>query len=164
MPVKFYGKRHNRFFFFHHINKENSIINCIRKRNKVHGDYPISFYYSLVVPILYCHCHWEDAKLFFHIVAWSSVVNDQILILFLTSSAIYGIELSGKGDTQLTFISHSEYFSLVFSVLILLMKKSASHITGSISFLIPVISCNCATQLFSIIFLRSLNIPQSSLK
>src|SRR6185369_8564779 len=55
--------------------------------------------------------------------------------LFLTSSTIYGIELSGKGDTQLVFISQSEYFLPVFSVLTLLIKKSASQITGSISFL-----------------------------
>src|SRR4029078_6358676 len=84
--------------------------------------------------------------------------------LFLTSSTIYGIELSGKGDTQLVFISQSEYFLPVFSVLTLLIKKSASQITGSISFLMPVICCNWDTQLLSMMFFRAPNNLQSSLK
>src|SRR5258705_13945754 len=77
-----------------------------------------------------------------------------VSILFLTSSTIYGMALSGKGDTQLTLISQSVYFSCVFSVLIRLIKKSASHITGIISFLILVICCNCGTHFFSMISRR----------
>src|SRR5436309_11379302 len=54
------------------------------------------------------------------------------LILLFTSSIINGIALGGKGETQLTLISQSEYFPAAFRLLPSLIKKSASQITGII--------------------------------
>src|SRR5687767_279062 len=52
---------------------------------------------------------------------------ERVFTIRLTSSTITGMALSGNGETELTFISHSVYLPPLFGC-IELMKKSASQI------------------------------------